>query len=101
MNFPPMTLTQAADLANRASMIGDRLPTLYTDSDRQNLIDHATHAYKAAILLHEHATQLEQTLTTMTALLKSSTAIYRTLHQSPLWPQIEQTLLATPEQDTP
>jgi hypothetical protein len=66
--LPPMTLEQAVDLAVRMRTIqhgaGDFLARGAT---HDSLLDHAAHAYKAAIVLFDHCVTLETALMTIEA----------------------------------
>lgn len=61
--LPPMTIEQAVELVNRVRTIQHGMVDfMRRNASMDSLLDHAAHAYKAAILLFDHATEVEQAL---------------------------------------
>jgi hypothetical protein len=70
IGLPPMTLEQAVELANRVRTVQHGLIDLMTrNASPDSLLDHAAHAYKAAIVLFEHAVEAENALIEVKLLL--------------------------------
>ena len=75
--LPPMTLEQAVELINRVRTIQNGLTAfLGRNATPDSLLDHASSAYKAAILLFDHAVALE---TSLQEVETAYTSIYVTL----------------------
>jgi hypothetical protein len=78
-----MTLQQAVEVANRARTIQATMIGAIQRGSPDQLLDHAVHAYKAAIVLFDHATEVESALNDMMILLEQSRLMLQLIISDP------------------
>lgn len=101
--MPPMTLPQAVELINRVRTVQHGMREMIERGDRFDLVEHALSAYKAGILLFEHAVEVEQHMSTLSAMLQTAQSAIQGLLDDPVvGPLVRQALndLATPSEES-